>query len=392
LDDPLAESKALSPPRPLHVLTLTPFYPTASDEARGCFVSEPLSLLQALGIENTILAVQSFYNAAVSPSEKAPPAHWIRYLPLPSGIGLPTAGVFLYANILRAVRELVRRKPIDVMHAHSALPCGHAAALLSRELGIPFVVTVHGLDAFSTNQVRGLAGKWAKRISQWVYRKATNVICVSEKVRAEVLQAAPVNTSVIYNGVDPDVFSPGAESGKVILSVGNLIPTKGHELLLKALAALQDQHGEATCDIIGDGPERSRLTSLCEELKISGKVRFLGRQSRARVAEGMQHCSIFALPSSYEALGCVYLEAMSAEKPVVGCREQGIEEIIQHGINGLLIGPEGLSELTRAISMLLDDETLRRRMGRSARHTIKHGFTLKDQAERLAALYRECAA
>ena len=382
-----------SPHPSLHILTITPFYPTVADDARGCFVSEPLPYLAKLGIEHSVLAVQSFYNGPVTSNQGAPPAHWIRYLPLPSGIGLATAGVFLYANIRSAVRRLLARKPVHLIHAHSALPCGHAAALLSRDLGIPFVVTVHGLDAFSTNQVRGYAGKWAQRVSTWVYRKARGVICVSEKVRSEVLQgAAPVHANVIYNGTDPDRFSPGSEVGRTVLSVGNLIPIKGHELLLRSIAALQEKHPDVTCEIVGEGPERGRLAALSQELGLGDKVRLLGRRSRAEVAEAMRSCTIFALPSRYEALGCVYLEAMSAEKPVIGCTGQGIQELIQPGVNGLLIEPNNLNELSRSLSMLLGVDELRGRIGRSARHTILHGFTLSDQAAQLAELYRELAA
>lgn len=106
----------------------------------------------------------------------------------------------------------------------------------------------------------------------------------------------------------------------------------------------------------------------------------------------MRSCTIFALPSRYEALGCVYLEAMSAEKPVIGCTGQGIQELIQPGVNGLLIEPNNLNELSRSLSMLLGVDELRGRIGRSARHTILHGFTLSDQAAQLAELYRELAA
>jgi teichuronic acid biosynthesis glycosyltransferase TuaC len=381
------------PSSPFHVLTITPFYPTAADDARGCFVSEPLPYLEKLGIEHTVLAVQSFYDGPATPNESVPPAHWIRYLPLPSGVGLATAGVFLYANIRSSVRGLVARKPVHLIHAHSALPCGHAAALLSRDLGIPFVVTVHGLDAFSTNQVRGYAGKWAQRISTWVYRKARNVICVSEKVRSEVLRgAAPVQANVIYNGTDPERFSPGAEVGRLVLSVGNLIPIKGHELLLRSIAALQEKYADLTCNIVGEGSERDRLAALSQELRLGQKVRFVGRRSRTEVAEAMRSCTIFALPSRYEALGCVYLEAMAAEKPVIGCTGQGIEELIQPGVNGLLIEPDDLDGLTRSLSILLDDGEMRRRIGRSARHTILHGLTLSDQAAHLSEIYRELAA
>jgi teichuronic acid biosynthesis glycosyltransferase TuaC len=382
------------PNRPLHVLTLTPFYPTLQDEAQGCFVAEVLPAIEQQGIVNTVLAVQPFYRARSRASHLALSAHWSRFPSLPGGFGLPSSGAFLFATILRKVRQIHRLNPVDVIHAHAALPCGHAAVLLERELGIAFVVTVHGLDAFSTNQVGGFAGDWSKRISRLVYRSAKSVICVSEKVRDRVLEgaAAPVKTTVIYNGVDPQVFAPAKDTlvSATILSVGNLIPTKGHELLLRAFAAVSPQFPGSSCEIIGGGPELSGLRRLAAELSIAERVRFLGRQSRSQVADAMRGCTVFALPSRYEGLGCVYLEAMSAGKPVIACRGQGIEEVIQHRSNGWLIGADDLQELTDAFLILLKDAELRRQLGGAARQTILEGFTLVHQAEHLARLYREC--
>jgi teichuronic acid biosynthesis glycosyltransferase TuaC len=379
----------------LHVLTLTPFYPTQQDDAQGCFVAEPLLALEQQGIANTVLAVQPFYRTS-SASTSAHRAHWTRFPALPGGFGLPSSGAFLFARILKQVRQIHRTNPLQVIHAHAALPCGHAAVLLGRELGIPFVVTVHGRDAFSTNQVGGYAGNWCKRISRLVYRSAKTVVCVSEKVRDQVLEGAagPVNTSVIYNGVDPQVFVPAREDNIVagiILSVGNLIATKGHALLLRAFANIHQQFPKASCEIIGDGPELSRLLALATELKINDKTHFLGRRSRSQVADAMRRCTVFALPSKYEGLGCVYLEAMSAEKPVIGCRGQGIAEIIHHRSNGWLVGPDDLEELTDALSVLLPDPQLQRQIGDTARQTILQAFTVEHQAEQLARLYQESA-
>ena len=104
----------------------------------------------------------------------------------------------------------------------------------------------------------------------------------------------------------------------------------------------------------------------------------------------MRRCTVFAQPSRYEGLGCVYLEAMSVGKPVIGCRGQGIAEIIQHGTNGFLVGPDNGKELTLALAMLLRDETRRRNMGTVARDTILERFTLANQAENLARIYRDC--
>jgi teichuronic acid biosynthesis glycosyltransferase TuaC len=381
--------------RPIHVLTLTPFYPSEHDDAGGCFVSESLDWLAKIGILNTVFAVQPFYRKELRASESGVTAQWLRYFSLPGGFGLPTAGAFLFARIVGRVRELQRSQPVDLIHAHAPLPCGHAAMLLSAELGLPYVVSVHGLDAFSTQQVSGRAGDWCRRISRRAYRSSRRVVCVSEHVREQVLEGTgpTCRTSVVYNGVDPALFSPGPEpssDGLTVLSVGNLIPIKGHELLIRAVASLANEFPTLSLEIIGDGAERSRLETLTKELKIVEHVRFPGRQSRREVAAAMRRCTVFALPSRYEGLGCVYLEAMSVGKPVIGCRGQGIAEIIQHGSNGFLVGPDNERELTLALAMLLRDEARRRGLGAAARDTILERLTLAQQADNLARIYREC--
>jgi teichuronic acid biosynthesis glycosyltransferase TuaC len=383
--------------RNLHVLTLSPFFPTAQDDATGCFVAEPIQALSRAGVTHTLFAVQPFYRPLAKPRTVDAPAQWLRYASLPSGLGLPTAGAFLFARIVGRVRELHRAHPIDVIHAHAPLPCGHAAMLLSAELGIPYVVSVHGLDAFSTVQVTGWAGKWCRRLSQRVYHSSRRVICISERVREQVLEgmARGCRTSVVYNGVDPELFSPGPEEMSAslnVLSVANLIPIKGHDTLLRALASLATEFPSLTLNLIGDGPESSRLKALVQQLHIEERVLFSGRRSRQQVAEAMRHCAVFALPSRYEGLGCVYLEAMSSGKPAIGCRGQGIAEIIQHGSNGFLVGPDNEKELGLALAMLLRDHPLRRRLGAAARDTILERYTLSHQAEMLLRIYREAAA
>lgn len=381
------------PQRPVHVLTLTPFYPTSQNDSQGCFVAEPLQSLSHLGIAQTVMVASPFYRPFAATHITAFHARQIRYISLPGGIGLPTAGASLFASLLGAARKLHRSNPIHVIHAHAALPCGHAAALLSRELKIPFVVTVHGLDAYFTDQVRGRAGKWCEHGSTFVYRTAACVICISEKVRDRVLKGAPGHekTEVVYNGVDPEMFHPvGGNSGaSTILCVGNLIPTKGHDVLLQAFAMVQAHFPEFSCEIIGDGPERSKLEGIAAKLSV--RVVFRGHKSRAEVADAMRRCAIFALPSSYEGLGCVYLEAMASGKPTIGCQGQGIDEVIEHVANGWLVSPCGVEDLAKALSTLLQDRQLRNKIGAQARGTVLREFTLAHQAQRLAGIYRECA-
>ena len=104
----------------------------------------------------------------------------------------------------------------------------------------------------------------------------------------------------------------------------------------------------------------------------------------------MQRCALFALPSSYEGLGCVYLEAMACGKPVIGCNGQGIDEIIEDRRNGALVSPGSETELSDALAILLSSQPLRQRMGNAGYETVRSRHTIAHQAVQLTEIYREC--
>ena len=381
------------PPK-LHVLTLTPFYPSEGDEVSGCFVAESLRQLEALGAGSSVIAIDSVYHRTRKPSQQSP-AEWIRYPQLPGNFGLSSAGRFLGAVLLSKVRQLHQRNPVSVIHAHAALPCGHAAAFLAQRLNIPFVVTIHGLDVFNRCFQDGIAARWRKKTSLHVYESARKVICISEKVRTLLKDGtgSAVSAEVVYNGTDTDLFTPGLtpEAPPTILMVGNLLAGKGHELVLRATAKLKDSYPGLQCRMIGEGADRDRFAALAADFGISERVHFAGRRPRAEVAEAMRNCTVFVLPSRYEGLGCVYLEAMACAKPAIACRGQGIDEIIHHGENGWLIPVDGLDELVEGLQTLLGNADLRERIGCAARQTITESLTLSHQARNLMAIYEAAA-
>jgi glycosyltransferase involved in cell wall biosynthesis len=387
-------SRAAEAESPLHILTLTPFFPSRENEVNGCFVAEPLQQLKQFGVESSVIAVSPLHYPRRRPTSLAS-AEWVRYPQIPGNLGLSSAGNLLYARLVPRLRELQRVQPVDVIHAHAALPCGHAAALLSRHFSIPFVVTVHGLDVFNTFFLDGIPAAWRRQASVEVYRAAQAVVCISGKVRQILRTGIPDENSstVVYNGVDPILFSPGlppAEwSGPEILVAGNLLRSKGHELVFHALGNLRASFPQLRCRIIGEGPERARFEAMVRDLGLAPQVQFLGRQSRDEMAESMRRCSLFVLPSRNEGLGCVYLEAMSCAKPVIGCQGQGIDEVIVHKQNGWLIPPDGLQELVHGISALLNSPENCARLGSAARQTILERFTLEQQAEYLVKIYRQ---
>jgi glycosyltransferase involved in cell wall biosynthesis len=383
--------------RPIHVLTLTPFYPSESDEADGTFVAAPLEHLSAFKVDSTVIAAKPRSWGTFTTSDRVPKAIWVRHPQLPGRAAYGSWGLLLYARLAYLVSRLHREHQIDLIHAHAALPCGHPAALLSRQLGIPFIVTTHGLDVFSLRREKGISRRWVDRCSRFVYQKADLNICVSEAVRRVMVEVLgdSARTTVLYNGVNTSLFTPPPEDDNgeltsTILSVGRLIPSKGQELVLRAVAELRRKYPHLHYEIVDDGPQRSHLAALAHELKIAERVKFIGRQDRRFVAETMKRCTIFALPSTDEAMGCVYLEAMATAKPIIGCRQQGIEEIVRHGENGWLIQPDNLQEMVKALDILLENAPLRQRMGAEARKTTIEKLTLRHQAAGLNKIYREC--
>ncbi len=386
-------SSVLTTRRPLRVLTLTPFYPSVEDPTQGSFVSGPLTYMESLAVSQEVIAVEPFYReAAHATAENS--ADWLKYFCIPTNLGLPSSGEFLGARLMRRVVAKHRDRPFDLIHAHSVLPCGGAAMRLSRRLSVPFVVSVHGLDAFFTRQAGAVVSSWCERVAKDVYGSAKTVICVSKKVSEQVLCNVEANVSVVYNGADAELFSPDGREHLplTVLSIGNLIPVKGHTVLLHAFARVSAELPDCRLEIIGDGPMRSSLAELARELQVSDRVNFRGRQSRRETAQAMRRCSVFALPSEYEALGCVYLEAMACGKTVIGCRGQGIDEVVEHGKTGMLIPPGDGVALFDSLLILLRNAELRRRMGASARQVVLQKLTLQHQAERLCEIYRRSVA
>jgi len=257
-------------------------------------------------------------------------------------------------------------------------------------------VTIHGLDVFNACFQPGTAAaKRRAKLSTDIYRRAASVVCISRRVQDILIRGMqpPPASRVIYNGADPEMFSPSraaaVNAAPNILMVGNLLRGKGQEIVFNAMAQVASQFSDLTCTLIGEGPDEQRFLDLVRRLGIAERVSFRGRQERQEVAEAMRQCTIFALPSRFEGLGCAYLEAMACGKPVIACEGQGITEIIRHGQNGWLIPVDGAAEMAEGLRQLLSSSDLRTNIGSNARQTILGGLTLTDQVRHLDNLYRE---
>ncbi|MBI3305361.1 glycosyltransferase family 4 protein [Candidatus Parcubacteria bacterium] len=279
----------------------------------------------------------------------------------------------------------------QVIYAQGPIGSGLPAWWVSRKTGVPYVVKVvgdyaweayqntgetaqrgglHGIDEFQRRSVGGLRVRLLRFFERLVARSASRVIVPSHYLARIVAGwgVEPERISLVYNGFEaPAVPERGVArrelgvSGQMVISVGRLVPWKGFDVLLTALAQLAG----VQLIIIGDGSDRTRLERIADERGVAERVRFVGRLPRERVLARLAAADVFALLSAYEGLPHTVLEAMSARTPVIVSAAGGNREVVEDGVNGLVVEPTPAAA-AEAISRLLADPALRERLAANA--------------------------
>jgi len=288
--------------------------------------------------------------------------------------------------------EVAENYSLDLLHVHYAMPFA-ASAYLARQLMLPrqlgVVTTLHGTDI----TVVGVEPAFF-RVTKFSIESSDRVTAVSRflKERAEGSFGITRPIDVIYNFVDPQVFSPRRRSGlrlapartKVIMHASNFRPVKNIPAVLQVFSEVRKQVS-AKLVMVGDGPEKAGAEQLARELGVQRDVLFLGNQDM--MEELLPLADVFLLPSSSESFGLVALEAMSAEVPVVASDVGGLPEVIEHGVTGFLHGPGHVQGFVSSVLKLLTDDKLRHSMGRRARRVAKERFSVDEMIDRYIAVY-----
>ncbi|MGH7825142.1 MAG: glycosyltransferase family 4 protein [Candidatus Binatia bacterium] len=203
-------------------------------------------------------------------------------------------------------------------------------------------------------------------------RSADWVSCVSSAVLAQVLGWVPElrsRSSVIYNALEMELDSPKPlpEKPPRLLCVGRLVPAKGFDIALQAMALIAARFPEIRLTVAGGGPLQTELERKADELGLSNRVEFLGWVEPDKVASVINESSIVLMPSRREGLPIVAVQAAMMGRPVIGTRVSGIPEVVLDGETGMLIDPEDAAGLMRALSFLLAHPKVAVRMGDTAR-------------------------
>jgi glycogen(starch) synthase len=290
----------------------------------------------------------------------------------------------------------------DLVHVHlgedlAVLPLGAAAARLHH---LPLVLTIH-TSLRHTLAVSDLRSALLKtlggQIERWGEHSAEAVLVITPRL-CKLLVSDGIHENrihVIPPGVNPSLFEgpfedPFSGVGRPrVLFVGRLAPQKGVGTLVEAAGLLE--HPSAQVLLVGDGPERKALERETERLGVGDCLRFEGFVTHDRLPAAMAHADVLVLPSLYEELGTVLLEAMQAALPIVASRTGGIPDVIEDGVNGLLVPPGDPEALARAIDRILSDGDLARRLSEGA-HERGKDYDWEVIAEHVLRVYQSLTA
>jgi glycosyltransferase involved in cell wall biosynthesis len=159
-------------------------------------------------------------------------------------------------------------------------------------------------------------------------------------------------------------------------------------ILLRALKRLVADGRSVHCRFIGDGPDRSPLMSFTDRELPAGVVTFQGAVNADRIVDMLHQADLFVLPSFAEGVPVALMEAMSMEIPCISTMITGVPELIRHGVDGLLVSPSDEIELASTISLLMDDEALRRRLGAAGRVRVMDRYNQRNNILALAHIMK----
>lgn len=267
----------------------------------------------------------------------------------PAAMGCQIAGMLVALRRLR--RE--RWRP-DIVHAH-IYSAGLPALILGRLSGAKVVVSEH-----YTGFQRGLVTGQDRFTARIVFGHADLVAPVSEDLARCVQAIAPrARVRVVENVVDTDVFHPpsgphrpAADGRAQLLTVAALVPKKGHADLLEALVEVRRERA-VMLQLVGDGELRGQLEDRARGLGLADAVHFDGERPKEAVAELMRRADLFVLPSLFENLPCVLIEAMASGLPCVATAVGGVPALVE-GTGGVLCPPSDPRALATAIASALD--------------------------------------
>jgi glycosyltransferase involved in cell wall biosynthesis len=359
----------------MNILVFTSLWPNREQPNFSIFVKNRIAAMAQLdGVSVRIVApVPYFPKRLQSPIV---PEHWRRMARIPGSetiagietfhprhLVTPKLGMSFYGRWMangteRLMRQLHAEQPIEVIDAHYVYPDGYAAVLLGERLNVPVVITARGTDVNLFSHLPLIRAK----IRQALMR-AHGVIAVSGALKQRMVELGVEagKIAVIRNGVDRAIFHPrdrmaakrklklDAES-RIIVAVGALVPLKGLERLIGAMALMRD----VKLYVIGEGPQRAALQARIEKNDLTDRVFLAGARPQVELADWYSAADLFCLASHREGCPNAVIEALACGLPVVAADVGGVSELVSRPEFGRVVSSPAAGNFAAEIEAALD--------------------------------------
>ncbi len=332
--------------------------------------------------------------------------------------------LYLMALLVMGWTLLQHRRRYDILHLYQLGSLVLPTALVCRLTNKPMIIAIRNTGPQRTGRLRdkpslrpldattpelqadrqpwiggdleGLEhmGKLVVRFTCFLLHPAHTVVVVLSSRMKDYLAAYSFNfpdVQLIPNGVDITRFhltadASAKERAQVAICVSKLRYQKGIDVLLQAWRLVHEQFPQAQLILVGDGPLQTQLERMAQALGIAGSVEFTGLQSD--IPAQFHRGGLAVLPSLWEGMPNAVLEAMACGLPCVATRVSGSEDIIQHGVNGLLVGPGDYQGMAQALLTLLRDPALAKKYGQAGRATIEKRYSFENIMDSYIELYQ----
>lgn len=391
----------------MNVLIVSHLYPTPANPVPGIFVHQQAQALQERGHTVRVISPTPYV-----PGVPKLPSRWARfrdtpdqsqidgidvsypkYISLPCRQTLPLVAKSVRRTVDNTIMGLESNNTFspDVINAHVPLPDGYACLPVCQRLDVPLVTTVHGAS-IQVSSENLLCRRQIRTVFQMSAEIVFNSKILLEKAKKYFDRLSQAN--VVPNGVPltkleeasaaklPDEFS---EKRMVLTSVGSLQSTKGQIDVIKALQELP-KDSRPNYLLIGDGPQREELEKKSKYL--NSPVHFTGAIPHKDVFSYLKSTDIMALPSTKEAFGIAYIEAMACESPVIGCQGEGPSEFVESGKTGFLVPPNDPKAIKDALPRLLNNPSRVQQMGKAASDYVQSNLTWANNASKNEEVYQ----
>jgi teichuronic acid biosynthesis glycosyltransferase TuaC len=364
-------------------LIFTNLFPSSNDPNWGIFVYQRMKHVTSLGGNSAcVIAPVPYFPAWLSSpasTKWARLARWQKYGRLPREekvgkftvsrprylflpiVGRPLQGFLMFLGAVFVAWRLHRKLPFDCIDAHFAYPDGHAAVMLGAILRLPVVVTVHGTDISVYSSLL-----FRRSVIRWTLDRAHAIVAVSNSLAQRVLELGVPASKIwiIPNGVDVERFRPVSRAfarsylkipmdATVIVSVGALIPRKGHEFLIRCFPEIIAKHSSARLYVIGEGDLRRKLQSASLSSGAGDRIFFPGAIRNEDLAAWYSAADMSCLVSSREGYPCVVLESLACGTPVVATRILGTQEIAST-VSGCVLVKQTCESIATGVRLALE--------------------------------------